>query len=447
METKAKILLTLFITYAYFTGAYLTTNDASRFSLTSAIVEDQTFEIENFLDNVITEWWWAKDFVTYNGHLYSDKAPLGSFLGVPIYFLIRLFTNDLGTLIYFVTLFTSGLLTTATALLIFEMGKYFEAESEVKITLAMTYGLGTMAFFYGTVLFSHAITAFFSFLAFYLLFDAKRKSENLGKKMALSGFFAGLGITSDYYAGIIAIALFIYAVQVDSKKTYLYLFSLLIAVFVLLLYNWSIFEDPFIITYLYSNLYGKFHSIGFYGVRFPDSVFRSNLFSMLFSPWGFFFTTPLAAISFLSLPKFWKNNRAETLTILIITIGLFFVLGSIGRFDAYSSRLLTPLVPFLFIPLYSLDYGNWKIRSIFAFLILFSFVTNLVGVDSFLPEIADIEVIRSTYGNHNIFGEFLLNRGVNLHWFTLIPLFIAVFLIWRKAVLNKIKMKLSTPRI
>jgi hypothetical protein len=420
METKAKILLTLFITYAYFTGAYLTTNDASRFSLTSAIVEDQTFEIENFLDNVITEWWWAKDFVTYNGHLYSDKAPLGSFLGVPIYFLIRLFTNDLGTLIYFVTLFTSGLLTTATALLIFEIGKYFEAESEVKITLAMTYGLGTMAFFYGTVLFSHAITAFFSFLAFYLLFDAKRKSENLGKKMALSGFFAGLGITSDYYAGIIAIALFIYAVQVDSKKTYLYLFSLLIAVFVLLLYNWSIFEDPFIITYLYSNLYGKFHSIGFYGVRFPDSVFRSNLFSMLFSPWGFFFTTPLAAISFLSLPKFWKNNRAETLTILIIT---------------------------LFVPLYVLDYGNWKIRSIFAFLILFSFVTNLVGVDSFLPEIADIDVISSTYGNHNIIGEFLLKRGINLHWFTLLPLFVVVFLIWQREILYRIKSKLSTANV
>jgi O-antigen ligase len=127
----------------------------------------------------------------------------------------------------------------------------------------------------------------------------------------------------------------------------------------------------------------------------------------------------------------------------MITVGFFFVLGSIGSFDAYSSRLLTPLVPFLFVPLYTLDYGKWKIRLVLAFLILFSFVTNLAGVDAFLPEVADIEVIRSTYGNHNIFGEFLLQRGINLHWFTLFPLFIVVFLIWRKEVLNRTKMKLS----
>jgi hypothetical protein len=443
MDVKAKIFLTLFITYAYFTGAYLTTNDASRFSLTAAIAEEQSSEIENFLDEVITEWWWAKDFAAYNGHLYSDKAPLGSFLGVPIYILIRFFTADLGILIYFVTLFTAGILTASTALLIFELGKYFEAGEDVKVTLALTYGLGTIAFFYGTVFFSHAITAFFSFLAFYLLFQAKRNSENLGKKMAFSGFCTGLAITSDYYAGIVAIALFIYAAHVDLKKSYLYLFSLLIAFFMLLLYNWSIFGDPFVITYLHSYFYGKYHSVGIYGIRSLDSAFLSNLFSMLFAPWGFLFTTPLAIMSFLSLKKFWKKYRSETLTILMITVGFFFVLGSIGSFDAYSSRLLTPLVPFLFVPLYTLDYGKWKIRLVLAFLILFSFVTNLAGVDAFLPEVADIEVIRSTYGNHNIFGEFLLQRGINLHWFTLFPLFIVVFLIWRKEVLNRTKMKLS----
>jgi hypothetical protein len=58
----------------------------------------------------------------------------------------------------------------------------------------------------------------------------------------------------------------------------------------------------------------------------------------------------------------------------------------------------------------------------------------LVGVDSFLPEIADIGVIRLTYGNHNIFGEFLLGRGINLHYLTLIPLIVLIIIIWNKEI-------------
>jgi hypothetical protein len=435
METKAKIFLTLFLTYAFFTNTYLTTNDASRFSLTAAIVEEQTFEIDNFLEKVISDWWWAKDFATYGGNKYSDKAPLGSFLGVPIYMIVRLFTSDFGTLAYFVSLFTTGLLTAATALLIFDLGRYFATEKKIDVSLALTYGIGTLAFFYGTVFFSHAITSFFGFGSFYLLFRSKWIVKDT-KSIALSGVFAALAVSSDYYAGIIAVALFGYAVTIKGRKAYKFLIAYFLTISLLLLYHWAVFKDPFSIPYLYANLYEDYHSRGLYGIRVPDLIFFQKLFSQLFAKWGFFFTTPLMLISFLSFPFFIRKYKEEAVFILAITFGFFSLVGSIGLFDAYSSRLLVPLVPFLLLPLYSLNLKRKEINLGFYFLILLSIVINFAGVDTFLPKVPDPSLILETYGNHNILGEFLLRNSINLHYLTITPLLIITAFIWNLEIRN-----------
>src|SRR3990172_8049951 len=289
MQTREKLFLTLFITYAFFTNTYLTTNDASRFSLTAAIVEKRTLQIGDFLEEEISPWWWAKDYSVYEGRVYSDKAPLGSFLGVPVYFSVRFFTADLGVLIYFVSLFSSGLLTAATALLIYDIGRHFTDKKRTWLLLAATYGLGSAAFFYGTVFFSHSITAFFGFASFYLLFVSRREGGD-SKPIFLSGALAALAVSSDYYAGITAIALFGYA-AVSGRKARLFLASFLVTILPLLMYHWAAFGDPFTVPYLYANLYSKYHSIGFYGIRILDGPFISNLATQLFAKWGFFFAT------------------------------------------------------------------------------------------------------------------------------------------------------------
>jgi 4-amino-4-deoxy-L-arabinose transferase-like glycosyltransferase len=438
MQTRIKLFLTLFITYAFFTNTYLTTNDASRFSLTAAIVEEHTLEIDNFLDRVISDWWWAKDFAFYNGHIYSDKAPLGSFLGVPIYFAARFFTSDFGILAYVVSLFTTGLLTTATALLIYDLGKYFTDKRQTKAALALSYGLGSAAFFYGTVFFSQAITAFLGFASFYLLFGVKHDNRPM-KNMFLAGALAGLAIASDYYAGVVVIALLFYASSINPRKTYLFFLPLLLTLLLLFAYHWAIFEDPFAVPYLYANLYTKYHSAGFYGVAVPDIRFISNLAAQILGLWGFLFTTPLAVLSFAFLPSLRKKYGEETAVILFVTVGLFYVTGSIGRFDAYGSRLLTPLLPFLFLSLYTINFDNKANMAAFYTLALISLIINFAAVDTFLPKIADPAVIRATSGNHNILGEFLLKRGINLHYLTIIPLMITYALIWKSKILSIFK--------
>ncbi len=164
---------------------------------------------------------------------------------------------------------------------------------------------------------------------------------------------------------------------------------------------------------------------------FPDMSFLSNLGSQLFSPWGFFFTTPIAIFSFASLPNFRKKYKIETAVVLFISAGLFYMAGSIGLFDAYGSRFLTPLLPFLFVPLYSLDYEKRLVKRMVYAIVFISILINLAGVDIFLPEVADQTVISETSGNHNILGEFLLKRGINFHYLTLVPLIIVYGLIWK----------------
>jgi hypothetical protein len=394
--------------------------------------------IDNYLYRVISDWWWAKDFASYGGHIYSDKAPLGSFLGVPIYFILRFFTSDFNTNAYFVSLFTSGLLTSATAVILYDFGKYFKVNSQIRTIIALAFGLGSMAFFYGTVFFSHSITSFFGFTAFYLLFTYKHNGKST-KKIILSGLFSAFAVSSDYYAGIIAFALFAYTLTVDKGRSHFFAIPFLFIISLLFGYHWINFDDPFITPYFYSNLYDKFHSVGFYGMRVPDGALISNLISQLFSMWGFFFTNPIILLSIISLPMFSKINRIETGLIVLISAGLFFVAGSIGRFDAYSSRFLMPLVPFLLIPIYTLDFNNRTLKIAFYLLILISMVINLVGVDTFLPKIADINVIRGTHGNHNLLGEFLLEKGINLHHITIIPLLIVCAFIWKNEIYNNVK--------
>ncbi|HDY74684.1 MAG TPA: hypothetical protein ENH51_06205, partial [Euryarchaeota archaeon] len=319
MDKGTKIFLTLFLTYAFFTNTYLTTNDASRFSLTAAIVEEHSLVIDSYLDTVISKWWFAKDYAVFDGRRYSDKAPLGSFLGVPVYWAFSFFTSDPAVLTYFVSLFTAGLATAATALLIYRFGAEFTENHSVRTGLALAYGIASMPLFYGTVFFSHAFTALFGFTSFYLLFMYRRRGGE--KKLVFAGVSSALAVASDYYAGLIAVILFLYALEISRKKAYVFLLAFLGGISLLLTYHWAAFESPFALPYLYSNLFSKFHSEGFYGVRFLDWKKFSNLLSQLFSVWGFFFTTPFALLSFAALPRFSKTYRLETLTIIAITSG------------------------------------------------------------------------------------------------------------------------------
>ncbi|MEW5816125.1 MAG: hypothetical protein AB1798_12115, partial [Spirochaetota bacterium] len=223
--------------------------------------------IDNTLPQIISKGWKIKDFARFGDKVYSDKAPLGSFIAVPIYFVISLFTKNLRITAFLVSLFTCGVLTALTGVLIFRASRFFTNSDFLRAAVALGYGLGSMALFYGAVFFSHAITAFFCTASFYFFCQIKSRGgfETRPCLYALAGACAALAPASEYTAAVSSVCLLIYGAE-KNKKYILTIVSFLIALLPLLFYHYLLFGEPFTTPYRYSYLYTSFHEKAIYGI-------------------------------------------------------------------------------------------------------------------------------------------------------------------------------------
>jgi len=428
--TAVRIFLTLIIVYAFFTNDYLTTNDASRFSLTAAVVENGSAEITDILPVVISDGWKIKDFAVKDNRIYSDKAPFGSFIAIPPYYIFTRLGFSLPWVIYFVSLLTAGMLSAATALLIFYAISIWKRDLVLRTTIALTYGLGTMALFYSTVFFSGAITAFLAFLSFYLLTTGELKNNSVVYQLT-GCFVAGLIMLSDYYAGISSVCIIIYGLFSYRRNRLLMVLSFMIPIALLCLYNDIVFGSPFNLSYRFSNLYDQLHSNGIFGLTLPGIDNLKRMIVILFSvknmQWGFFFSNAVVFFAILSMRKY-ILFRKQYILIIAMAIGYLYLNSCESWFDAYSARFFMPLLPFLMLPLMSYDFNKRLNRNIYYFVLGFSVIVNVIGTDRFLPE----RVWDARPGMQNIIGILFANRNINFEigYLSLLVLIMIIIPIW-----------------
>ena len=450
MSDAAKIFLTLFCTYAFFTNTYLTTNDAPRFCTAAAIVDSGRLEISECMSAYFPqrpgrEGWAPHDFAKINGKYYSDKAPLGSFLAVPVYFAVTRVTRQPGIVIYLVSLFTAGLLTALTALMLAALARDTGAGRRMGMLVAAAYGLGSMALFYACIFFSSAVTAFFTCAAFFLLSRAKtgRASPNVA---TLAGACAALSIMSDYYAAVSAAALLLYAAfkpRVFARAAA----GFALTIPLLLLYHYALTGNPLVTPYRYSYYYETLHKTGFYGVGIPGAAGARRLFELLFSPifdqflssvraapvllnhpaekWGLFITCAPVLFSIFYFRRFMKY-RAEAAAIALTFFGFLFVNMSMGWFDAYSARFFMPALPLLFIPMLTLPVQKPLVRNLLFFTVGFSIAVNIMGTDRFMPQIKSL----AHPGTQNIIAQLASAYGIHAGFYSLIFLPVVYGIIW-----------------
>lgn len=72
------LFLFLFVCNAYFFPRWADPNQNSRLDMVVAVVEDGTFQIDDYVENTV-------DYAKVGDHYYSDKAPGAAFLGIPLY--------------------------------------------------------------------------------------------------------------------------------------------------------------------------------------------------------------------------------------------------------------------------------------------------------------------------------------------------------------------------
>lgn len=246
-------------------------NQNSRICLTRAIIEQQTFTIDHYLETdprlpdfrfVNTKDWSYKD-----GNYYINKSPGLPFLALVPYGLAQYILQKINlsnvekqihVAVYVSTLFTADICGTFLCLLLFHLFYYFlHLPIYDSLLLTIFFGFGTFVFPYSTAFYSHIPSAFFSFLAFIFILYFKY-SDFKKKKMFsfFSGFFVSASVLIEPTAiFILALILIWLIMDRNSGKRYalFFLIGCIPMAIVQVWYNFICFGNPMASSYLYAN--------------------------------------------------------------------------------------------------------------------------------------------------------------------------------------------------
>ncbi len=378
MKRYFPIFLLFFLTYAYFFPRWASWSQNSRLDLTMALVDKGSLNIDDYYTN-------TGDYAEFEGHFYTDKAPGVSFLGVPVYAAYRAVAslppvtrlmekiarspafeatlNPEGTgvaldklyfmgALYAVTMTTIALPAALLGVLLYiYLGRVFPGEEVLRLSVVLIYALATPAFAYGGMLFSHQLTAFLLFAAFFRVTGATQR-EAAALPLFGAGFLAGWAVISEYPAALIAIAIGLYALwKRPSWKTALWMgLGALIPGLLLMGYDYAIFHTILPVGYKYSVNYHDLHDQGLISLTGPN---LPALWGITFGTLrGLFFLSP---VLLLAVPGFWWWRRSGERTAewgLSLWAALSFLLfnGSSIMWQggyAVGPRYLLPMLPFL----------------------------------------------------------------------------------------------------
>ncbi len=380
------VILILFLAYCYFIPRGALWNPDTRIFLTASIVDRGQLNIDPYAQ-------YTGDKAAYNGHYYSDKAPGSSLLAVPAYLLVKLAlyqgkTTYLSLLStsdenrndflarYLITLLLVGLPSALLGGLLFRFLAYLGLGLRGRLVLTLGYGLGTIAFAFSTVFFSHQMVALLLFATFYLLFRIRQGTLS-ERHYLTAGLLAGYAVITEYPTALIVGCLAIYAIYHARRLRPIVLLGLgsLPSLVILALYNTLCFGGPF--NQGYANLAGPEafrvgQSQGLLGITAPH---LDALLQTTFGPYrGLFLLSPFLLLAFpgfvlLFRQRAWRSEA--TLWLSIVIIYFLFVISYYAWDGGYSlgPRHFIPALPFLIMPIAPVLQQRGWVRSVASILI------------------------------------------------------------------------------
>jgi hypothetical protein len=305
-------------------------------------------------------------------------------LGVPVYVVLKTLagweaeavSND--TLLRWMRIALAGLPTAGIALLLFYLLGFLELSREKRLYLMLAYGLGTIAFPYGVLLFGHQLATLCLVGAFAFI---QRQSRSPGTlPPAGCGLLLGCALLVEYTTLLLVVPLAAYAVYASPRRlkdTCLGLAGSLLPVLLLMGYHTSCFGSPLASGYgfLVHGHFAAVHDRGLWGMVTPSF---SRLGTILFSPnKGLWFYSPwlllaipalVMAIARPRLPEWrpaWIALAAGSLFYLLFAMSL--QLTAWGW--SLGPRHLCPLMPFWVLAIGTLlrrspPWPVWTMRAL-----------------------------------------------------------------------------------
>ena len=418
-ERRSELLLALgifavlWVSYAYFYqgGGW---NENSRMDLVRAIVEDHSLSIDRFHSN-------TGDKAKFGGHYYSDKAPGVALVAVPVYALIQLFASwfqsehtFLIVASYTVTVLTVSVAGALLGTLLFLVARKFGASRRGAAIAALGLGLGSTAFPFSTMLFSHQLAALLLFSSFALLFHCRERYSDLASVAA--GGLGAAAILTEFPTLPAVVLLGAYHAATDRRwrRVSTFYAGALGPLLVLGIYLSVAFGGPLRVGYAHladAGARAEMLERGLFGLTFPGLARTVELLIgryrgllpyspvLLLSTVGFF-----AAFGVLRRERGARGQadksrldevpqvlpeRARELWLAVAICGYYVLFVSSYEWwqggSSFGSRHLVPMLPFLALPLGWV--ADWRPRVSIAALVVS--IAAMTLVTSVQPKPAD----------------------------------------------------------
>lgn len=386
-------------------------NDLGRYDLIMAIVEHGTVSIDAYEQN-------TGDKAIFNGHYYSDKGPAPAFFGVPIYWTLNQLQSVLGLIqvehtlsliIWFIKYIVIRILIISfpaalMGVFLYRLLNELMANKTYALILTIAYSLGTMAFPYSTLFYGHQLAAVFIFLAFYLLYQSKKRIATheiqfQSKSFFFAGLFIGLAILTEYPVVLLAAVITIYAICMVkdqtryASKVLAYFIGLGIPIIILLYYNYLCSGNPFRFGYFQVAGEEFRHEMakGIAGVTYPK---LGALFGITFSHYrGLFLVNPVLLLAFPGFYFFYKNKTYRMEFWICLAAVILFLLFNASYYMWWGGwtigpRHLIPIIPFLIIPIAFVPFKKVIEKYLFYFLTGISMLLMFIGtmIDPQVPD-------------------------------------------------------------
>ena len=316
---RAAYALWLFGIVAYFIPP-ATWSPASRFAVTSAIVEHGELSIDRQVDS-------TGDRAFAGGHWYSDKAPVPSLLAVPTYAIFHLVDRARGTAprfsalatadtpavriavnrswqrgLYVCSLFTAGICGVAVGLAMFELLRRRFTATAALTGSALAF-IATPVLPYATSLYGHSVAAGFLTLGLALAAaDPDPARPVPAWRVRLAGACLALAVGAEYIVAGPALLIGLVLIGMAPPAARVRLLSdlaigALLPIAIIGFYHWRCFGAPWRTGYSFvvSPRFSGGHSSGLLGVHAPRP---EVIFELLFGKRrGLLYVAPMAALA------------------------------------------------------------------------------------------------------------------------------------------------------
>jgi hypothetical protein len=313
------------------------------------------------------------DKAYYKGHYYSARAPGLALFSLPFYDALNLVGAESWTdahvaapdhpgdeMIYLIGLWANVLPGLLLLLLAWRVAERFQPGYGAAAAVAL--GLGTMVLPLSTLLFSHVLTTFLSFAAFWIMLR-ERDGPPSPMLLGVAGLAMGYAFSSEYPTFFVAVVLGCFLLSrrdaltppLIVRRASAYIAGGLLGIVPLALYNHYAFGSW---THLaYSSIPRQ--QQGFFGIGLPSVRVLATL---LLDSRGLLTISPVLILGALGTVLLYRRgNRAEALTITGICIcylgynsGYYLPFG--GGF--MGPRFLITMLPFLAFPI-ALALRRW----------------------------------------------------------------------------------------